>query len=164
MSKIKSFGESIIKKGKEGTDEQSPSKAFRQIGAYVIEGFNLGISDMMGTSFKVMDSWTSGITGYQPTVGFALDTSALDYYNSDSFRKSVNTQASVSNQFTSYGFVEGMEEFYKEYVEPTLVNMATDVKRQADKNEQTVVKIGNRTITDAVKEQKNANGFSFTTA
>lgn len=164
MATIKNFGESVIKKGKEGTKEKSPSRAFREIGAYVVEGFNLGISDMMGSSFKIMDTWTSGITSYQPRVGFALDTSALDYYNSDSFRKSINTQASVSNQFTSYGFVEGMEEFYKEYVEPTLVGMASDVKRQADKDEQTIVKIGNRTITDAVKEQRNANGFSFTTA
>ena len=36
-----------------------------------------------------------------------------------------------------------------------------EAKRQADKNEQTIVEIGGRTITDAVREQKSRNGFSF---
>lgn len=40
--------------------------------------------------------------------------------------------------------------------------IATDTKRQADKKEQTIVKVGNRTINDAVTTQKEANGFSFT--
>ena len=35
------------------------------------------------------------------------------------------------------------------------------MKRQADKNEQTIVKIGNRTVTDAVTAQKKANGYTF---
>ena len=35
-------------------------------------------------------------------------------------------------------------------------------ERQADKKEQTIVKVGNRTINDAVTTQKEANGFSFT--
>ena len=39
--------------------------------------------------------------------------------------------------------------------------MAADVKRQADKNEQTIVKLGNRTVNDAVTTQKKANGYSF---
>ena len=36
-----------------------------------------------------------------------------------------------------------------------------DAKKQADKNEQTIVEIGGKTITDAVREQKSRNGFSF---
>ena len=43
-----------------------------------------------------------------------------------------------------------------------LYHIATDTKRQADKKEQTIVKVGNRTINDAVTTQKEANGFSFT--
>ena len=54
-----------------------------------------------------------------------------------------------------------MVEFYKEYLEPTMREMATDVKRQANKKEETVVQIGNRTVHDVVMEQKNANGYSF---
>ena len=54
-----------------------------------------------------------------------------------------------------------MREFYREYVEPILREIATDTKRQADKNEQTLVQIGNRTINDAVVTQQNANGYVF---
>ena len=54
-----------------------------------------------------------------------------------------------------------METFYHDYVEPTFKAMAADMKRQADKNEQTIVKIGNRTVTDAVTTQKKANGYTF---
>ena len=54
-----------------------------------------------------------------------------------------------------------MREFYHEYVEPTLREIAADTKRQADKNEKTVVQVGNRVIDDAVTTQRRANGFSF---
>lgn len=54
-----------------------------------------------------------------------------------------------------------MRDFYREYVEPTLREIASDTKRQADKEEQTIVQIGNRTINDAVVAQQKANGFVF---
>ena len=59
------------------------------------------------------------------------------------------------------GFMDGMEEFYKEYVEPTMAQMASDMRRQADKSEKVEVQIGNRVITEAVDTQKQANGFNF---
>jgi phage-related protein len=54
-----------------------------------------------------------------------------------------------------------MRDFYREYVEPTLAEIAADAKRQADKEEQTIVQIGNRTINDAVISQQKANGYVF---
>lgn len=42
--------------------------------------------------------------------------------------------------------------------------MASDMNRQANKKEHTTVQVGNRVITDAVREQENANGYRFTTA
>ena len=41
--------------------------------------------------------------------------------------------------------------------------MASDMNRQANKKEQTTVQIGNKTVTDAVVTQQNANGYRFTT-
>ena len=55
-----------------------------------------------------------------------------------------------------------MREFYQENVEPTLREIANDTKRQADKNEQTIVQVGNRTVKDAVTTQNKADGFDFT--
>ena len=54
-----------------------------------------------------------------------------------------------------------MRDFYREYVEPTLREIATDAKRQADKEEKTIVQIGNRIINDAVVTQQKANGYVF---
>lgn len=59
------------------------------------------------------------------------------------------------------GMGQTIREFYREYVEPTLREIAADTKRQADKEEQTIVQIGNRVITDAVETQRKANGFVF---
>jgi len=55
-----------------------------------------------------------------------------------------------------------LREFYHEYVEPTLKEIATDTKRQADKQEKTEVHIGNRVITESVETQQKANGYKFT--
>ena len=60
------------------------------------------------------------------------------------------------------GFKKAMADFYVEYVQGTMNQMASDMNRQANKREQTTVQIGNRTITDAVQTQRDANGYSFT--
>ena len=39
--------------------------------------------------------------------------------------------------------------------------IAEDMRRQADKQEQTIVQIGNRTVSDAVTTQRKANGYVF---
>nr|DAU56318.1 MAG TPA: minor tail protein [Caudoviricetes sp.] len=54
-----------------------------------------------------------------------------------------------------------MRDFYREFVEPTIKEIAADTKRQADKEERTVVQIGSRTITETVDTQRKANGYVF---
>lgn len=164
MNKIKSFGESIISKGKEGTQEHSPSKAFREIGAFVIEGFDLGLESVIPQSYAIMDDWLKNICSYQPSVsaGFSVDTSAFDFADSEEFF-GVSGSVTHSAQVAVDGYKEGMGEFYDEYMKPLMSQMAEDMRRQADKKEQTIVKIGNRTVSDAVVTQKNANGYRFVT-
>lgn len=58
--------------------------------------------------------------------------------------------------------MDDLKMFYKEYVEPTLKEIALDTKRQADKEEKTVVQIGSRVITDVIDTQRSADGFVFT--
>ena len=52
--------------------------------------------------------------------------------------------------------------FFMGYLEPVLSEIAVDTKRQADKDERTVVKIGNRDIKNAYDTQVKADGYSFT--
>ena len=146
---------------KAALDSNSPSKRFMRIGEDTVLGYNLGISNLGGTTKGVVTDWANSFTSVSPTMSFAVDTSALKYYSSDSFAQSVSADVAAHSTVTATGFKEGMEEFYREYIEPTLSQMADDMRRQADKQEQTVVQIGNRVINDAVTTQKKANGYVF---
>ena len=142
-------------------DSNSPSKVFERIGGDTVLGYNNGITTLGKTTKGVVDSWANSFTIVSPVMRFAVDTSALKYYTSDSFAKSVSADVTSNRNLSVTGFEECMKEFYKEYVEPTLSQMADDMRRQADKNEQTIVQIGNRTVTDAVTTQRKANGYVF---
>ena len=142
-------------------DSNSPSKVFERIGNDTVIGYNMGISSLGKTTKGVVSSWADSFTSVSPVMSFAVDTSALRYYSSDSFAKDISADVTSNRSYSITGFKEGMEEFYREYVEPTMVQMAADMRRQADKNEQTIVQIGNRTVSDAVTTQQKANGFVF---
>ena len=146
---------------KAALDSNSPSKRFMRIGEDTVLGYNLGIANLGGTTKGVVTDWANSFTSVNPTMSFAVDTSALKYYSSDSFAQSVSADVAAHSTVTATGFKEGMEEFYREYIEPTLSQMADDMRRQADKQEQTVVQIGNRVVNDAVTTQKKANGYAF---
>ena len=88
--------------------------------------------------------------------------SGYDPYNSLAQTVYEDSKKSYDGAYSDDSWSRNMREFYHEYVEPTLKEIATDTKRQADKKEQTIVKVGNRTINDAVTTQKEANGFNFT--
>lgn len=146
---------------KAALDSNSPSKVFMRIGEDTVLGYNLGIQNLGNTTKGVVNSWANSFTSVSPVMRFAVDTSALKYYTSDSFSKSVSADVISNRNFSVTGFKEGMEEFYREYIEPTLSQMADDMRRQADKNERTIVQIGNRTVNDAVTTQRKANGYVF---
>lgn len=92
-------------------------------------------------------------------------TSRVSYDPTNALTQSVFEDSQRGYDAATYGdtLETSMRDFYREYVEPTLKSIASDVKRQADKEEKTIVQVGNRTITDAVTTQQKANGFSFTT-
>lgn len=161
QSTISDWGSSIITWFKAQLKSHSPSKVFEQIGQDTVLGYNIGISDLGKTTKGIVNEWASSFTSVSPVMSFAVDTSALRYYNTDSFAKSVSADVTSNTSVTATGFKEGMEEFYREYIEPTMAQMAADMRRQADKNEQTVVQIGTRTISEAVSTQQKANGFAF---
>ena len=146
---------------KKELDSHSPSRVFEGIAGDTVLGYNLGIANLGKSTNGVVADWVKSFTSVSPVMSFAVDTSALRYYSSDSFAKTVSADVTTTRNYPVTGFKEGMEEFYREYVEPTLTQMADDMRRQADKNEQTVVQIGNRTVSDAVTTQRKANGYVF---
>lgn len=164
--KIYAFGQAVIRRGKEGTDEASPSKAFKKIGAFVIEGFNIGLDETMPSTFKIMNEWLAGVNDFAPTVGvrFTVDTSALKYYGSQDFTRAVTANIKANGTYTMDPATI-RQEFRAAMLEALNESgLVADMRRQADKQEQTNVYIGNRTVTDAVTTQQRANGYRFVTA
>lgn len=142
-------------------DIASPSKVFYDLAGFVVKGFNSGFSYFGKTSEQTVSDWANSIASVNPTVKLGIDTSELRYYESDSFAKNISKNAVSTTSATATGFEESFQEFYQNYIEPTLSQMAEDMRRQADKNEQTIVQIGNRTVSDAVTTQRKANGYAF---
>lgn len=161
-STISSWGSSIISWFKDKLDVNSPSKVFYEIGGFAVAGFNNAIAQVGKSTKSVVGTWADSFTNFSPTMALAVDTSALKYYDSAAFSRSISSNVQSSTEISATGFREAMEDFYHEYVESTIVQMADDMRRQADKKEKTVVQVGNRVVTDAVTTQKKANGYSFT--
>ena len=159
---INSWGSSIIDWFKSKLDSHSPSKVFERIGKDSVLGYNLGIQDLGNSTKNVVGNWADSFTNIAPALALAVDTSALGYLDTAQFSKSISANVQSSADITADGFEEAMENFYREYVQPTLNQIADDMRRQADKDEHPIVQVGNRVITDAVETQKKANGYSFT--
>lgn len=159
---ISSWGSSIIDWFKKQLDSHSPSKVFERIGKDTVLGYNLGIQNLGNSTKSVVGNWADSFTNISPTLALSVDTSALGYFDNARFARSISANVQTSADITTDGFEEAMERFYREYVQPTMNQIADDMRRQADKDERPVVQVGNRVITDAVETQKKANGYSFT--
>lgn len=85
----------------------------------------------------------------------------VSYDPNNILSQAVYEDTSMARRNSNNSMYSDMRDFYKDYVEPTLREIANDTKRQADKEEQTIVQIGNRTITDVVDKQQSANGYRF---
>ena len=160
---ISSWGSSIIDWFKDTLDVNSPSKEFYEIGKFTVEGFNLAIDKEGRSSRDMVQSWAESFTDISPKVSLMVDPSEVENYNPvQSYSKSIPVGVKNSYQVDVDDFADGMERLYRIYVEPKLNQIADDMRRQADKKEQTIVQVGNRTITEAVATQRQADGYVFT--
>ena len=162
-SAMERWAEDLKKTFTKRLDERSPSKEFFKYAVFAIKGFNNGIVKFGISTKPIMEEWAKSILSDAPQIKLGVDTSALQYYKGEHFSKNISANVTSSSNITVIGFKEAMNEFYKECIESTLSQMAENIRRQADKNEQTIVQVGSRTITDAVVTQQKANGFNFVT-
>ena len=107
-----------------------------------------GVIRAILVSSDVLSANFATVSGYDPA-----NTLAQAVYE--------DSQRAYDSTYADDSMYNSLRDFYREYVEPTLKEIAADAKRQADKEEQTIVQVGNRTINDAVVKQQQANGFVF---
>lgn len=158
VDKVTSF---VTRRTRHNFDSHSPSRVFIGIGHDVVDGLRVGIESTTPEVLDSIDSMTAEMVKTHPKVEYQVDTSKVKFSDNSSLMGVATGSVTKQTDVAVSGFKEGMIEFYREYMEPTMREMAGDMKRQADKKEETVVQIGNRTVHDAVIEQREANGYSF---
>lgn len=126
-----------------------------------------GIAEQLKTAFSGIrekislgsgaEKFNAALKDYWVNYGedFNRDIS-VQRYTHNSISGAVQAAIVADNPLTA-----AFKEIAETVIVPAIQNVETQAKRQADKNEQTIVEIGGRTITNAVREQKSRNGFSF---
>lgn len=169
---VKSWAGKVSDWFKEKLDINSPSKVFEQFGLYTVQGFNKGIDTAGESTKKAVSGWLAPFDNVSINPMLSINDAALkDYrvnygedfrdisvqrYTHNSISGAVQAAIATDNPLTA-----AFREIAESVIVPAIQNVETQAKRQADKNEQTIVEIGGRTITNAVREQKSRNGFSF---
>ena len=169
---VKSWASKVSDWFKEKLDINSPSKVFEQFGLYTVQGFNKGIDTAGESTKKAVSGWLAPFDNVSINPMLSINDAALkDYrvnygedfrdisvqrYTHNSISGAVQAAIVADNPLTA-----AFKEIAETVIVPAIQNVETQARRQADKNEHTIVEIGGRTITDAVREQKSRNGISF---
>lgn len=170
---VKSWASKVTDWFKEKLDINSPSKVFEQFGLYTVQGFNKGINNAGKTTKKAVSGWLAPLDNVAVDTRLSINDTdlraCLANYGED-FSRDISVQRYTHNSIsgavqaaivTDNPLTAAFREIAESVIVPAIQNVETQAKRQADKNEQTIVEIGGKTITDAVREQKSRNGFSF---
>lgn len=170
---VKSWASKVTDWFKEKLDINSPSKVFEQFGLYTVQGFNKGINNAGKTTKKAVSGWLAPLDNVAVNTRLSINDTDLRAsranYGED-FSRDISVQRYTHNSIsgavqaaivTDNPLTAAFREIAESVIVPAIQNVETQAKRQADKNEQTIVEIGGKTITDAVREQKSRNGFSF---
>lgn len=170
---VKSWAGKVSDWFKEKLDINSPSKVFEQFGLYTVQGFNKGINAAGESTKKAVSGWLAPFDNVSINPRLSINDAALKDYRvnyGEDFNRDISVQRYTHNSIsgavqaaivTDNPLTAAFREIAESVIVPAIQNVETQAKRQADKNEQTIVEIGGRTITDAVREQKSRNGFSF---
>ena len=173
QSTIQSWASSIADWFSSILDIHSPSKVFMKMGGFTVAGFNKGISESGKTTRGIVQTWADSFSDVDIGFKVGVDTSALKNYQNnygadfanDAITARIRQEITAAGRTTIQNDSSYMGDLFrqaiKEELQPILSAMAGDVKRQADKEEQTIVQIGGKTITDVVETQQSANGFRF---
>ena len=164
---VKSWASKVTDWFKEKLDINSPSKVFEQFGLYTVQGFNKGINNAGKTTKKAVSGWLAPLDNVAVNTRLSIndtDLRACRANYGEDFSRDISVQKYTHNIMSGSvqaAITAAFKEIAEAVIVPAIQGVEVQAKRQADKNEQTIVEIGGKTITDAVREQKSRNGFSF---
>ena len=172
---VKSWASKVTDWFKEKLDINSPSKVFEEFGLYTVQGFNKGINNAGKTTKKAVSGWLAPLDDVALNTRLSINDTdlracranfgedfsrdiSIQRYTRNIMSGSVQAAITADNPITA-----AFKEIAEAVIVPAIQGVEVQAKRQADKNEQTIVEIGGRTVTDAVVTQQRANGFQFRT-
>lgn len=171
--KVKNLANDLFEAAKDALGIHSPSRKFAEIGRYSVLGFNQGLSENAKSSLRAVRDWFAPLENVTMSTRLSVNDAGLRAcranYGED-FSRDISVQrythSSISGAVqaaivTDNPITAAFKEIAEAVIVPAIQGVEVQAKRQADKNEQTIVEIGGKTITDAVREQKSRNGFSF---
>lgn len=139
-----------------------------QIATAMKSAVTAGMSQYVPIWRGIFSQMTVAANGVINAVAVSASTLEAAYNSSNSYIPQADLSASMSDVTSGSGvktddaaFSEAMRTFYMTYMEPTMRSMATDMKRQADKEETTVVRMNSREVAKEIKKQNVVNGYSF---
>lgn len=163
MTYIRKWAQETIDAYKSALDINSPSKVFYGFGVNTVDGFNNALLDNIGSTQGIMQQWAESISNMDAvTVAMQINPDDLESQTRE-YMQNASVSMSPSNVVVASGFEEAIGKVVAEQIRPLMQDIADDTKRQADKDEQVRVQIGNRDITNAITQQQRANGYSFRT-
>ena len=146
---------------KAALDSHSPSKRFMRIGEDTVLGYNLGITNLGSTTKSVVTDWADSFANVNPTMGFAVDPSALKYYRGGSFAQPVSANTSAHSMATTTDFKGDMEEFYREYIYQDVLSAMKTSGNNNNGNFEVKVYLDGKQITAAVEKRQRERGATI---
>jgi len=135
----------------------SPSKLFAKSGYWSVAGYNKGILDNMGSTKNVMSKWVDSFSN----IDAEIDISRIAMPSVGDIVDEVQGYIATTGTMTLKNDSDNMQQMYEETIIPLLSNIASETKRQADKDEKTEVVMDSRRVAESVNRQNRANGYSF---
>jgi hypothetical protein len=111
-----------------------------------------------GISSGVFSAVRAAMSGLR--MSMAVDTSSMRSYEPRSYAVPASGSSYAVEDYSD-GFEEALRNVFDDY---RMTQLVDDMRRQADKPEQTVLNVDGRKIAETVDNQKKANGYSFVTA
>ena len=161
LTKVRNFAREINQAFDSGNfDFGSPSKRYIERGEWMVEGFNIGMTNRMNDTYRLVEDWGQSISATSAKA-LATDTRNIGSMLPSSLSQSVYQSVDAHSNIREEGFDEALTSWYQNNIAPQMTQLVDNTQRQADKNESVTVQIGNQEVANAVKQQQRANGYSF---
>ena len=161
LSEVAAMGNEIQMAFANSMEIHSPSRVFKRFGVFTVQGFNEGLTSSEDDTIYTINEWANKLkeAAIKATAQAQIEFSGVetDFNVTRSIVQEANSNVYVNNDNRDSQLVE----FYQNNIEPILHDIANDTKRQADKEESTVLNVSGKEIAKAVKRQEEADGYAF---